>query len=886
MILFLLSIAVLSSATVAADKLDDVLTSSSGIFATDSVKCPGGAATSFQSVFSSTDDISDWDPVNLGYEENAFEIDMTHMDPLVQRDWTLRIGNGGQIMSLIVDAGESIANQGVAKSIWNDLVQQMVAVNTDLNGVNNYPNFIHGSGTYSLESEGTKPPFYNPKLAVNCEGNDCTIINWGQQAHVPTPWDSPIMYYTRYRDCGNGVIQYDMAMYHFGRTGATQTDFKYFNTPWTGVRTSTFPHVMVSATDGQLNDIGYLYGWGNSKNIIHNLDTTGGFTTFAEKLPIPQFEMPFCVDSLATTNWYYCTATNAAIQGALVPFTFQVQSNTVATTGHASTYGVAKTVRMQWCNLSTNMPDGSWGWGFPTRTVTITNDDTGYSFESDYIIHYCWAGYTYMSVPASLSNSDISNNFPVLNAETGNPTSISVVYTDTAGVAWTDQSGLTFVHGKGVEYKQDWHRGKSRVRYGTTNAKRDGTIFTTNLLGTLSEGEIYYGRKFMVTDLLSNMQSKGIELNPEAFEEVFTAGARGTGEVIKLWSGGTSFGASIGSEACPEATLVCQGNSAPSDTTRPLFYITCGMNLITTHDPYTDPYTGVAPTDYIKKPYKCQLNEVETGRGIWKLLGFFADGACSGIGSLEYSSDFCELQSSTPSSFPSKIHSLSPSETASDSPSVQASAVPSEIASDTPSVQASSVPSVQASSVPSVQASAVPSETTSDSPSVKGSLVPSETTSDPPSIQASLAPSEIASDPPSIQASMAPSEIASDPPSIQASMVPSETSVVDQTLAAIVCGGNDGCRNDAEMVDPTESHEVRCCSDTAKDGWVKKSNCDVWGGSRVPTCFHGEDLATAEAICQAEGARLCTAEELYNKCAKGSGCGHDSDLIWSSFSVT
>jgi len=132
----------------------------------------------------------------------------------------------------------------------------------------------------------------------------------------------------------------------------------------------------------------------------------------------------------------------------------------------------------------------------------------------------------------------------------------------------------------------------------------------------------------------------------------------------------------------------------------------------------------------------------------------------------------------------------------------------------------------------------------------------------------------------------APVEPTSAPVAPTIAPISSPPVATEQTLAAIVCGGSNGCRNDAEMVDPTESHEVRCCSDTDKDGWVKKNNCDVWGASKVPTCFHGDDLATAEAICQAEGARLCTAEELYNKCAKGSGCGHDSDLIWSSFSVT
>jgi len=122
-------------------------------------------------------------------------------------------------------------------------------------------------------------------------------------------------------------------------------------------------------------------------------------------------------------------------------------------------------------------------------------------------------------------------------------------------------------------------------------------------------------------------------------------------------------------------------------------------------------------------------------------------------------------------------------------------------------------------------------------------------------------------------------------PSFSPSVSPSESPVA-QTLSAVVCGGSNACRNDAMMVDPRESHEVRCCSDAVKEGWAKNNNCDVWAASKVPSCFHGEDLASAEEICRLEDARLCTAEEIYNQCTKGSGCGHDSDLIWSSFSIT
>ena len=81
---------------------------------------------------------------------------------------------------------------------------------------------------------------------------------------------------------------------------------------------------------------------------------------------------------------------------------------------------------------------------------------------------------------------------------------------------------------------------------------------------------------------------------------------------------------------------------------------------------------------------------------------------------------------------------------------------------------------------------------------------------------------------------------------------------------------------------------VRCCSDTSQAGWVKKNSCSVWGGSddMDGTCHTGKTHAEAEAICAAANSRLCTAAELEGDCTRGSGCGFDSQGVWSSTSCT
>ena len=47
-------------------------------------------------------------------------------------------------------------------------------------------------------------------------------------------------------------------------------------------------------------------------------------------------------------------------------------------------------------------------------------------------------------------------------------------------------------------------------------------------------------------------------------------------------------------------------------------------------------------------------------------------------------------------------------------------------------------------------------------------------------------------------------------------------------------------------------------------------------------CSRDKTFAEAEAICQAAGARLCTAAELKGGCTAGTGCGFDVHLVWGT----
>ena len=60
----------------------------------------------------------------------------------------------------------------------------------------------------------------------------------------------------------------------------------------------------------------------------------------------------------------------------------------------------------------------------------------------------------------------------------------------------------------------------------------------------------------------------------------------------------------------------------------------------------------------------------------------------------------------------------------------------------------------------------------------------------------------------------------------------------------------------------------------------------MWGESAVPPsgweCSRKKTFAQAEAICQTEGARLCTIVEIEDGCTSGTGCRLDFALVWAS----
>ena len=103
------------------------------------------------------------------------------------------------------------------------------------------------------------------------------------------------------------------------------------------------------------------------------------------------------------------------------------------------------------------------------------------------------------------------------------------------------------------------------------------------------------------------------------------------------------------------------------------------------------------------------------------------------------------------------------------------------------------------------------------------------------------------------------------------------------------CGKVGMCTDEVASCDTDDTqHEVRCCSDSAKSRWRNYGgSCNVWTESDGGwSCNHGATFGEAEAICASQGARLCTVAEAEGNCLRGTGCGHDHDLIWTSTTET
>jgi polyhydroxybutyrate depolymerase len=82
------------------------------------------------------------------------------------------------------------------------------------------------------------------------------------------------------------------------------------------------------------------------------------------------------------------------------------------------------------------------------------------------------------------------------------------------------------------------------------------------------------------------------------------------------------------------------------------------------------------------------------------------------------------------------------------------------------------------------------------------------------------------------------------------------------------------CEGDEEV------YAVRCCSDVSIAGWRLTEG--VWHESNAWNTCERLSFSAARDFCSAQGGRLCTDDEVGRNLVRGTGCGFDSYLIWTS----
>jgi len=114
---------------------------------------------------------------------------------------------------------------------------------------------------------------------------------------------------------------------------------------------------------------------------------------------------------------------------------------------------------------------------------------------------------------------------------------------------------------------------------------------------------------------------------------------------------------------------------------------------------------------------------------------------------------------------------------------------------------------------------------------------------------------------------------------------PSPAPSKSRTQHLIECGGGRrlACATHSRVSDDEEQHAVRCCSDENRNGFQQKlSECPYAASKISRQCYAKSTYDEAVNVCEGVGSRLCTSSEIRNRCARGTGCNLNTELVWVS----
>ena len=509
-----------------------------------------------------------------------------------------------------------------------------IAKHTHANGAGY---FVHQSGPYQNSDPGYSnqmPFWFSPNVAIYCSSTvpECRLASWGQQSR-PRPWTERIIYYERYRDCGDGILE-RTHLIHNAELESTNTVLNFANMPWGGTRYTTLKDFQFSQNPDTWNYNQFNLTAGiEDPMLIFSLDAsyglsrifsstwTLGYTLFAEDLPFyrstPPFyfpgrlpktaEQPLLIVSYGQDNTYWLC------QGPLNGFQYPHDNNyrcRFADTGVQLTKG---------CNQC---------------YLRFTNS-IGQSFSVYNVRHWIWWN------PRNKVNFMYFNSYESLSAIKNvmtNGTNITVTW-DESNKKLEDNLALSFVHGTSQQMTENNQYQASKLKFGHSNTvQRDFAIFEYISYPSLAFGDSFRARQYYITDRYLGLSNRSMAIVADTREEVISSGEFEVSS-IKLHyidDGGeqsTTFGVSIDDYACNSTNtantiIACTGSSTPQIGKNAFIQIQCGVSTYVGTDFYH--YSNYPITPY--RATNCKIDGITTStRPIIKLLGYFDEAECGTV---------------------------------------------------------------------------------------------------------------------------------------------------------------------------------------------------------------------------------------------------------------
>jgi len=476
-------------------------------------------------------------------EEHVFNGKMMHTDVSSNRTWTLRLGKGGNIYSMVGPMGETVAPQKRIDSPWIDEVWHSVGVEPPQP---EEPYMVHGAGSYqSDQTYGsnvgvplTEVPFYSPSLGKYCndEEGECGFAAWAQHGPVPVYWESTMLNFNRYRDCGNGVIEHTAV--HHNNMGS-QKNLMRLDAPFGSVRFSTLRDVVMTDQDSEILIEPHQLGRYDTDPWRVSASDTMGYAIFAEDLPGP------LTGSYPLDNGVSLTISGGGCRAAPDYWGYDVIQCAIEPT-EKDLSGTNKAIRFRGTPPSNNPYAG------PGGDIVAKNGVIWWSNQ------FVTGGVQWLFFyPDKVPGEDdmaayVNSKFPV-------GSTLEVLY-DTGK---PEEDNLALAHVFGNDFSDSKHGIDDYPQLIVGNANegskpRDANCYNMVSVATaMSEGGSFYFRQYFVMDRFSDISETAARLASEVRQDNYNmmgGDDAPEGRTVNLYKDGNIVGATIGDDS------PCRGN--------------------------------------------------------------------------------------------------------------------------------------------------------------------------------------------------------------------------------------------------------------------------------------------------------------------------------------